>query len=453
MSENEVLFTETKMVPVTSLKPYDKNPRKGNVRAIAESLSTNKQYRPIVVQQKTKKILAGNHTWQAAKALGWSQIAVVFVDVSDEEAKRIVLADNRTTDLAGYDDKVLAELLKSLGDPEGTGYTESDMQAIIGATQEAMSVVAEMAMDDSSFEEIVNASEVASGARSPQILPRSGIETDEYGNVLTGDAFEDAPEEFVASALQLTDDINFEKGVNKYDIPVFRRDMLVESLPKMLRTWGGREAGEEDGVSHYLWNYGLASSTGVPFDRAILAFYTHDFKWEVWWDKPAVYTTKVLNLGVRMAVAPDFSIWFEDPMIMSMYNIFRIQWMGRFMQEAGIRVIPNVGPLHTQELMDLSLLGIPKNPPVVAMQLQTVDANNPVEVQKAIDSIQYIHDKIHPGEWIVYGGGTAEKIVNTFDGKGINLRFLENYAAVRRNAGVFGTGREIERKRKEGTLD
>lgn len=453
MSENEVLFTDTQLVPVGSLKPYDKNPRKGNVRAIAESLSTNKQYRPIVVQKKTKKILAGNHTWQAAKALGWTKIAVVFVDVSDEEAKRIVLADNRTTDLAGYDDKVLAELLKSLGDPEGTGYSESDMQAILGATEEAMSAVREFADDDATFEEIVSVSDVASGSRAPSILPKSDVQTDEYGRVLTGDEFEDAPEEFASSALQLVDDINFEKGLNKYDIPVFRRDMLLESLPKMLRTWGGREAGEEDGVSHYLWNYGLASATGVPFDRAILAFFTHDFKWEGWWDKPAVYTTKVLNLGVRTAVAPDFSIWFEDPVVVQMYNIFRIQWMGRFMQEAGIRIIPNVGPLISQELMDLSMVGIPKNPPVVAMQLQTVDASNPKEVQSAIDSIQYIHDKINPGEWLVYGGGTAEKIVRSFDGKGINLRFLENYAAVRRSAGVFGTGREIERQRKEQSAD
>ena len=83
---SEVLFEQTQLVPIGLLRAYGKNPRKGNVKAIAESLKTNKQYRPIVVQKSTKQILAGNHTYRAAKELGWSQIAVVMVDVNDEEA-------------------------------------------------------------------------------------------------------------------------------------------------------------------------------------------------------------------------------------------------------------------------------------------------------------------------------------------------------------------------------
>jgi hypothetical protein len=127
----KIIAGDTVLVPVGKLKGYDKNPRKGNVKAIAESLEVNKQYRPIVVQKSTMKILAGNHTWQAAKSLGWAEIAVVFVDVNDEEAKRIVLADNRTNDLADYDGQVLAALLKDLGDSIGTGYSADDMDAIL----------------------------------------------------------------------------------------------------------------------------------------------------------------------------------------------------------------------------------------------------------------------------------------------------------------------------------
>ena len=78
---SDILFERTQLVPLTSLKTYDKNPRKGNVKAIAESLKTNKQYRPIVVQKKSKKILAGNHTFKAAKELGWKEIAVVMTQI------------------------------------------------------------------------------------------------------------------------------------------------------------------------------------------------------------------------------------------------------------------------------------------------------------------------------------------------------------------------------------
>ena len=48
---------------------------------------------------------------QAAKALGWPEIAVTWVDVDEEQAARIVLVDNRTNDLAGYDEAALADLL------------------------------------------------------------------------------------------------------------------------------------------------------------------------------------------------------------------------------------------------------------------------------------------------------------------------------------------------------
>jgi len=39
---DDVLFSNTTLVKLGELNPYDKNPRKGDVRAIAESLATNK---------------------------------------------------------------------------------------------------------------------------------------------------------------------------------------------------------------------------------------------------------------------------------------------------------------------------------------------------------------------------------------------------------------------------
>lgn len=115
-------------VPIDGLVPYGRNPRKGNVDVIVESLSRHGQYRPIVVRAKTFEVLAGNHTLAAAKQLGWSEIAATFVECTDDEAARIVLVDNRAADLGTYDDEVLAELLASLGDDTGgTGFDADDV--------------------------------------------------------------------------------------------------------------------------------------------------------------------------------------------------------------------------------------------------------------------------------------------------------------------------------------
>jgi hypothetical protein len=88
--------------------------RQGDVGAITQSLRAHGQYRPIVVQRSTGHILAGNHTFLAAKALGWEKVAATFVDCDDEQAIKILLVDNRANDLAIYDDRALADLLKNL---------------------------------------------------------------------------------------------------------------------------------------------------------------------------------------------------------------------------------------------------------------------------------------------------------------------------------------------------
>jgi ParB-like chromosome segregation protein Spo0J len=122
-------------VDLSDLKPHPENVRQGDVGAITESLKHHGQYRPIVVQKSTGHILAGNHTFKAAKALKWKQIAATYVDCDDEQALRILLMDNRANDLASYDDNALAEMLKALMATDqkldGTGFDASDLDELV----------------------------------------------------------------------------------------------------------------------------------------------------------------------------------------------------------------------------------------------------------------------------------------------------------------------------------
>lgn len=122
-------------VPIGEVKPYPRNPRRGNLTAIIDSLAINQQYRPIVVNQRTNEILAGNHTWQAAHKLKWTHIAVTFVDVDDQQAARIVAVDNRANDIATYDFDQLKELLDTLPDLSGTGYTAEELDNLLAGNR------------------------------------------------------------------------------------------------------------------------------------------------------------------------------------------------------------------------------------------------------------------------------------------------------------------------------
>lgn len=122
-------------VPIEELTTYHRNPRRGNIGAIAESLERLGQYRPIVVNTGThtgrpNEVLAGNHTLHAARDLGWETVDVVTVDVDEDTAARIVLVDNRSADLATNDDEVLAALLADLPDLAGTGYDQADLDLL-----------------------------------------------------------------------------------------------------------------------------------------------------------------------------------------------------------------------------------------------------------------------------------------------------------------------------------
>lgn len=122
-------------VPINDVEPHPANPRKGDVDAIVKSIRANGFYGSIVVQASTNRILAGNHRWQAAKKIGMTSIPVMFVDVDDVAARKILLADNRTSDFATYDNDELARLLKSvIADDNliGTGFDANDLDKLLG---------------------------------------------------------------------------------------------------------------------------------------------------------------------------------------------------------------------------------------------------------------------------------------------------------------------------------
>ena len=123
-------------VAINALKPYPNNPRRGNVKMIAESLQEYGQYKPITVDKATNEILVGNHTYEAAKSLGWTEIAVNYIEVTPEVAAKIVLIDNRASDLSGYDHEALLELLENLNSLEHTGYTDDEYDDVLAKIEE-----------------------------------------------------------------------------------------------------------------------------------------------------------------------------------------------------------------------------------------------------------------------------------------------------------------------------
>lgn len=136
-------LVEQKLVKrrVDELTLHPANPRQGDVGEIARSLEANGWYGAVIVQKSSGFVLAGNHRVLAARGVGLVSVPVFEVDVDDETARRIMLVDNRSAELASYDDGLLVELVRAaaeaVGGLEGTGWDGDDLDALIKAAGEA----------------------------------------------------------------------------------------------------------------------------------------------------------------------------------------------------------------------------------------------------------------------------------------------------------------------------
>ena len=107
-----------------------------NLEAIKASLARFGQQKPIVVDSKGI-IVAGNGTMIAAKMLNWSSVEIVRTDLEGAEAIAYAIADNRTAELAAWDEVALAQQLAALQIEDEelaniAGFTDAEIEAMAG---------------------------------------------------------------------------------------------------------------------------------------------------------------------------------------------------------------------------------------------------------------------------------------------------------------------------------
>jgi len=124
-------------VPLDSLIPDPANPRvhdDANLSAIRASLQRFGQAEPVVVQAKTRRIIAGHGRVSAMKALGWHEVDIVELPVDDLTATALGVAMNRAGELASWNDHALAPILKALEDQgslDGVGFSSADLDSLL----------------------------------------------------------------------------------------------------------------------------------------------------------------------------------------------------------------------------------------------------------------------------------------------------------------------------------
>lgn len=106
-----------------------------NLDAIKSSLVTFGQRKPIVVRRSSREVIAGNGTLAAARSLAWDSLAVVWVDDDTTLATAFGIADNKTAELAEWDENILGTLLAGLSDTPidmtTLGFSDAEISELI----------------------------------------------------------------------------------------------------------------------------------------------------------------------------------------------------------------------------------------------------------------------------------------------------------------------------------
>ena len=106
-------------VDIDLVKPSDKNPRthtKEQVQQIADSMCKFGWVNPILVDENYE-IIAGHGRLMAGKLLGYTKVPIAkLCHLSEKEKLGLLVADNRITENAGWDDEKLQEVMQQLHD-------------------------------------------------------------------------------------------------------------------------------------------------------------------------------------------------------------------------------------------------------------------------------------------------------------------------------------------------
>lgn len=94
-----------------------------NIKVIVKSLKEFGQQTPIVIDQQNL-IIKGNGTVTAAKALGWEEIRAVRTKLDETKAMAYSLVDNKSSDLAGWDDDQLTVNLEKINELDDIDMSE-----------------------------------------------------------------------------------------------------------------------------------------------------------------------------------------------------------------------------------------------------------------------------------------------------------------------------------------
>ena len=130
-------------LPITDLVPWENNPRDNDyaVDAVANSIKRFGFGAPIVARKSDLMIIKGHTRRKAAIRLGLSEVPVRLLDISLVDAQLLALADNKLSEIAGWNDNLLAEIIAEMKEEEdisGLGFSDEEIERLSNLVDDSL---------------------------------------------------------------------------------------------------------------------------------------------------------------------------------------------------------------------------------------------------------------------------------------------------------------------------
>jgi hypothetical protein len=218
-----------------------------------------------------------------------------------------------------------------------------------------------------------------------------------------------------------------------YGIPDYREDMLSDQIPDTV--YDGQML--VDRPEKTLFTYGAGN--GIPDGSnpekgtavgGVLCFYIDDPNFANVWNDAVNIAAKFKDFGWGSLVAPDFSMFGDDPKAVSLWALYRSRWCARYWQEVGMKVIPTImlGPAESREWL---IHGIPKKLPLISCQVRTMRLARNREKERLQDDFKTIIGELQPENVLLYGGKENKDWVGAYLPHGPKYHYLSSFMAGR----------------------
>lgn len=151
----------------------------------------------------------------------------------------------------------------------------------------------------------------------------------------------------------------------------------------------------EDNIEFVGWNY--AKTCRHPENKAV-HFFVDDYQFNRLWTNPDAYIDMLRKF--KYVLSPDFSPYADFPRAVQVFNHFRKHWIGAYLQENGINVIPTVTWSYRPS-WEFCFDGEPENSVVAISSVGCMMSKK--DRQMFIDGYIEMVERLHPTTIIFYG--------------------------------------------------